>query len=35
MALGFAAARSRLAPGLFVPLWITGFIGAELGIPHF
>ena len=25
---------SRLAPGLFVLLWSTGFIGAKLGVPH-
>ena len=25
---------SRLAPGLFVLLWSTGFIGAKLGVPY-
>lgn len=25
---------ARLAPGLFVVLWATGFIGAKLGLPH-
>ncbi|HEV7391912.1 MAG TPA: DMT family transporter [Burkholderiales bacterium] len=35
-ALGAARARraSALAPGLFVLLWSTGFIGAKLGVPY-
>ena len=31
---GRATAWSAVAPGLFVVLWSTGFIGAKLGVPY-
>jgi drug/metabolite transporter (DMT)-like permease len=37
MANSFSSVRpdwARLAPGLFVLLWSTGFIGAKLGVPY-